>query len=80
MDLDAQLAAFVQSLSEYEPKATVDFQVAEIFNALLEVAKGVAGDNPVVAAISPARRSSTGNSTLTAGELRTAASQLLAAV
>jgi hypothetical protein len=80
MDIEAQLAAFVSSLSEFEPKAVVDFQVAEIFNALLEAAKGEAGDNPIVAAIQPARKTSTGNSALTAGELRTAASQLLAAV
>lgn len=79
IDLDSQLSSFVASLGEFEARASVNWQVAEVFNVLLEQAKKTHGDNPVVAAIRPVGKSQTGRSAASAGELRALANQLLAA-
>lgn len=80
MDLHGRLSTFIDSLSTYPPGQNPDAPVADAFNALLELVKAEHGDDPIVAAISPARKSVGGASMVDAGSLVVAARQLLGAV
>lgn len=75
--LYSRLTDFIDSLSTYPPKEHPALQVGDIFNALLEATKRQYPDDPVVTAITPAKRLGTsGKSDLDAGSLIAAAQQL----
>lgn len=77
MDLNARLVDLYNSLGEFKPTDNASWQLASIFNALLEEVRKQHGDDPVVAAIHPVEESMMGGkSTADCGTLRTAAWQL----
>jgi hypothetical protein len=80
-DLGSRLQAFDNSLAAQKPGEYVGMDAANIYNALLEMAKEQAGDDPIVQAISPVEQAAMSSlSVVTVGNLRTAVGQLLAAL
>lgn len=77
MDVEQRLIDFAAALSEYRPGEQASWQLAQMFNALLEEVKRTHGDDPVLAAIRPVEESSMpGVSMSDCGTLRAAAMQL----
>ena len=80
MNLHRRIDDFIESLDTYPPKDHPAGQVADIFNALHDAVKKEHGDDPIVAAIRPARTSQNGKSEMDAGSLIAVARQLRGAV
>ena len=73
----SRLTDFIDSLSTYPPKEHPATQVGNIFNALLDATKKQYPDDPVVAAITPAKNlGMSPKCDLDAGSLIAAAQQL----
>jgi hypothetical protein len=80
-DLELRLFDFSKSLDAFAPTDNASWQLAEIFNALLEEVKKTHADDPVVQAITPATPSTNaGRSTSNCGTLNAATTQLLGVV
>jgi hypothetical protein len=78
-DLVSRLQTFDNSLAEQKPGEYVGMDAANIYNALLGMAKEQAGNDPVVQAMSPVEQAAMSSlSVVTVGNLRTAVGQLLA--
>jgi hypothetical protein len=77
MNLESRLVDLYNSLGEFKPTDNASWSLASIFNALLAEVKKTHGDDPVVAAIEPAKEAMTGDhSTSNCGTLRAATWQL----
>jgi hypothetical protein len=78
MDLRAQLRNLDNSLGEFKATDRAPDQLIDLFNVLLEEAKKLHGDNPVVAAIAEVEPHGIGES-INAGGLKALTGQLLTA-
>ena len=54
MELSKRLKSLASSLDKFEPNDVVPWQMALIFNALLDEAKKQYGNDPIVSVIEPA--------------------------
>jgi hypothetical protein len=84
-ELEARLNDLEESLGVFKATDYAPWQVAVIYNALLEQAKKEDGDDPAVAALEPATQAGgmgdpRNESTARYGELRAAIKQIIAAI
>jgi hypothetical protein len=83
-DLSTRLYDFYNSLDEFKAESFPSWQTAEIFNALLAMAKEELADDPVLQAITPAEqkflRPGVPTSGMDAGSMRASVYQALSAM
>jgi hypothetical protein len=76
-DISNRLSGLDRSLSEFGATEPTPWELASLFNVLLEQAKQSHGDDPVVVAIEPAEQAGSGKyATNSCGALRGSLSQL----
>ena len=75
-----RLADLDETLADFEPKHRPSWQLAQIYNTLLEEARRIAPKDPVVKVIEPVRQSLRGGAATDCGTLRAATMQLLGAL
>jgi hypothetical protein len=81
MDLETRLIELDENLDEFKPSHTASWQLAQLFNVLLEEVNKAHPDDPVAKTILPSEQTAIPNvSTSDCGSLRAATAQLLAAV
>jgi hypothetical protein len=78
MNLSHRLISLSNNLSSMDSKSPVEWQIGQMFNALLEEAKQQVGDDPVVKTMEPLKPSSNRNfvAGLHVGTLNTMVDQL----
>ena len=80
MSLKSELKVFEGNLALFSPTDRVRGDLADVVNAFLDEVKKSHGDRPAVKAIQPIEKDTTGASLASAGELKTLAGQLRAAM
>ncbi len=81
-DLGHRLSVLDVSLEKFKPESKPSWQTAEIFNALLAAVKEMYPDDPIVKAISPAKKDELASgvgqevSAMDAGSMRAAIGQM----
>jgi len=80
MDYRKQLRVLEHSLDAIDPGLPCGWPVAKVYNTILEHVKAKNPSDPLIAAMDPVARASSGaTSTASVGTVRTVAGQLLAA-